>query len=197
MPSVVGICNIALSRLGDAATVASIDPPEGSAQAEHCSLFYPAARDALLEQHPWGFATRRSRLPRIADMPIGGQWRFAYALPNEFIRAIDVFAEGAERDPADYSIEGGSVLANIERACMRYVFRQDDTARYPPLFTDALAWLLASYLAGPVLKNQEGAAESKRCLQFYQASLSLAARSDAGQRKMPDDYVPAAIRARQ
>ena len=33
MSSVVDICNIALSRLGDRATVTSIDPPEGSAQA--------------------------------------------------------------------------------------------------------------------------------------------------------------------
>ena len=52
MASVVDICNQALSHLGDSATVASIDPPEGSAQAEHCARFYPAALAALLEMHP-------------------------------------------------------------------------------------------------------------------------------------------------
>ena len=61
MASDVEICNLALSHLGDTATVASIDPPEGSAQAEHCARFYPIARDALLEKHDWSWATRRSR----------------------------------------------------------------------------------------------------------------------------------------
>lgn len=51
MASEVDICNLALARLGDNATVASIDPPEGSAQAEHCARFYAIARDSLLEMH--------------------------------------------------------------------------------------------------------------------------------------------------
>ena len=38
MASDVQICNIALAHLGDTATVASINPPEGSAQAEHCDI---------------------------------------------------------------------------------------------------------------------------------------------------------------
>ena len=62
MASEVDICNLALSHLGDNATVASIDPPEGSAQAEHCSRFYPIARDTLLEMHNWNFSTRRAVL---------------------------------------------------------------------------------------------------------------------------------------
>ena len=48
MSSVVDICNIALSRLGDRATVTSIDPPEGSAQADHCRRFYPIALKTIL-----------------------------------------------------------------------------------------------------------------------------------------------------
>ena len=62
MASEVEICNLALSHLGDTATVASSDPPEGSAQAEHCARFYPIARDALLEMQNWKFATRRATL---------------------------------------------------------------------------------------------------------------------------------------
>ena len=60
MASEVDICNLALSHLGDTATIASLDPPEGSAQAEHCARFYPIARDSLLEMHAWGFATSRA-----------------------------------------------------------------------------------------------------------------------------------------
>ena len=60
MASEVDICNLALGHLGDNATVSSISPPEGSAQAEHCARFYPIARDALLEMHNWNFAMRLS-----------------------------------------------------------------------------------------------------------------------------------------
>ena len=49
MASEVDICNLALGHLGDNATVASLNPPEGSVQAQHCARFYPIARDALLE----------------------------------------------------------------------------------------------------------------------------------------------------
>ena len=62
MASEVEICNLALAHLGDEATVASIDPPEGSAQAEHCQRFYPVSRNSLLEMHDWAFATKRATL---------------------------------------------------------------------------------------------------------------------------------------
>ena len=65
MASEVDICNLALAHLGDSATVASINPPEGSAQAEMCQRFYPIARDSLLEMHNWGFATRRKALAQL------------------------------------------------------------------------------------------------------------------------------------
>ena len=80
MASEVDICNLALARLGDNATVASIDPPEGSAQAEHCARFYAIARDSLLEMHAWKFATRRVQLAKLT-VP-SWDWSFAYAEPT-------------------------------------------------------------------------------------------------------------------
>ena len=65
MASVVDICNLALGHLGDPATVSSIDPPEGSAQAQHCARFYPIARDSLLEMHSWNFSTYREALAHL------------------------------------------------------------------------------------------------------------------------------------
>ena len=88
MSSVVDLCNLALSRLGDSATVASIDPPEGSSQAEHCSRFYPIARDSLLEMHDWKFATRRAPLSELTVDSFN--WAHAYAEPNGALRIISV-----------------------------------------------------------------------------------------------------------
>lgn len=89
MASEIDICNLALANLGDAATVASINPPEGSAQAEHCARFYPIARDSLLEMHDWAFAMKRVALPLLATNPTL-QWSYAYGAPSDMINVISV-----------------------------------------------------------------------------------------------------------
>lgn len=96
MASVVDICNLALAHLGDTATVASIDPPEGSAQAEHCQRFYPIARDSLLEMHMWNFSTVRANLALLnITMP---EWAYIYAAPNDMLQAISVLPPEASDD---------------------------------------------------------------------------------------------------
>lgn len=72
MASAVDICNLALARLGDSATVASIDPPEGSAQSEHCARFYPLARRQIFEAHNWSFLIRREKLAHSIKSPTDG-----------------------------------------------------------------------------------------------------------------------------
>lgn len=205
MASEVEICNVALAHLGDTATVASLDPPEGSAQAEHCARFYPIARDSLLEMHAWNFATARVRLAEIvSEWP---QWRYAYAVPADFMRALAVLPAdsiddlnmpaivtpalttlpSAGRVPRPYVIETDStsnlvILTNEPDALLRYVREVSDTTRFSPLFTMTLTHLLASMLAGPIIKGAEGNAESKRQLQLMNAYLTQAKGSDAQQR---------------
>lgn len=96
MASEVDICNLALAHLGDTATVSSLYPPEGSAQAEHCARFYPIARDSLLEMHMWNFATTRANLAMLtATMP---EWTYVYAAPNDMLNAIAVLPPEASDD---------------------------------------------------------------------------------------------------
>ena len=212
MPSVVEICNIALAHLGDDATVASISPPEGSAQAEHCARFYPVARDTLLATHNWSFASRRVSLAQVT-MPYT-MWKYAYACPGDMMTAVAVLPPDAENDysiraypadrygwgwinqpftaagtyvPQEYSIEtdtlGNKVIyTNQEDALLRYQAIVTDTTKFDPLFTMALTWQLASLLAGPVIKGDQGSAEAKRCLQMMTVYLSQARMSDSDQR---------------
>lgn len=98
MASVLDICNISLANLGDAATVSSIDPPEGSAQAEHCARFYPIARDTLLEMHDWAFASKRAPLAPLTN-PVT-QWTYCYACPADMINPIAVLDSAATDDLA-------------------------------------------------------------------------------------------------
>lgn len=195
MASEVDICNLALARLGDNATVASIDPPEGSAQAEHCARFYPVARDSLLEMHAWKFATRRVLLAQLTTDT--WNWTFAYAEPTGVLKLLAVLPASAasDADTQEYEAETDGngtpiILTDQEGASLRYVAHVTDTTVFSPLFVDALAWLLASYLAGPVLKGDAGAAMAKACLQSFMLALSNAKVSDANQRKVRPEHKP-------
>jgi hypothetical protein len=201
MASEVDICNLALARLGDNATVASIDPPEGSAQAEHCARFYAVARDSLLEMHAWKFATRRVLLAKLT-VP-SWDWSFAYAEPTGALKLLGVLPAAASNDAETQPYEAESdatgaaiILTNQEGASLRFVARVTDTTKFSPLFVDALAWLLASYLAGPVLKGDAGAAMAKACLQSFMLAFSNARVSDANQRKVRPEHTPAWIAGR-
>lgn len=212
MASVVDICNMALSHLGDSATVSNIDPPEGSAQAEHCARFYPLALATLLEMHSWAFATRRIALAAV-DNP-SSTWAYAYALPSNTINLISILASDASDDyssssqssaqtyesnyarsvvggsytPQDFSPETNAngddiILTNQYNAVLRYTVLVTDTTKFSPLFVECLSWLLASKLAGPVLKGDSGMSASQACMKTCLYWLGQATDSDASQRR--------------
>lgn len=201
MASVIDICNLALSRLGDSATVASIDPPEGSQQAEYCAQFYPIARDSLLEMHEWKFATRRASLA-LRDLP-AWNWQYVYAVPTQCIKIISVLPEHASiyDKSQNYDAETGPdgnviIYTNLAQASLRYLVRVTDTGRFSPLFVDALGWLLASHLAGPIYKGTEGARMAQAAYSGFRAVLSQAVVSDANQQQMELKHTPDWIAAR-
>lgn len=204
MASVVDICNLALARLGDSATVISIDPPEGSVQAEHCARFYPIARDSLLERPPaWSFATLTESLTLLGTQPPTA-WNYMYAVPNEALKILAVY----DQEATDEMIEMGTavpkqfvratdpvlgtpvIYTDQENAIVRYVRRVEDSSLFSALFTDALAWLLASYLAGPIYKGLEGARLSRTMLEAFEYVFKQASQSDANQRRMPIEHSP-------
>lgn len=208
MTSEVSICNLALSHLGDDATVASIDPPEGSAQAEHCARFYPVARNALLEMHPWGFATKRVALAMLTSDT--ASWRYCYATPADALNLLAVLPADSESDYTnsfgvitnqpfcnELDASGNDVIyTNQESAVLRYTALVDDPTRFSPLFVLALSHHLASMLAGPLIKGDAGKAEAKAQLALMQGYLSQAKDSDMGQRRISMVHLPGAIAAR-
>ena len=219
MASEVDICNLALGHLGDNATVASINPPEGSAQAEHCKRFYPIARDSLLEMHNWNFAMRRIALTQVEQN--WTEWQYAYTLPSDCLNPISVLPPDAYDDyatrfvptdtpywshnyspvtaagryvPQPFSIETTSegihnLFTNVENAVLRYSAYVTDTTEFSPLFIVTLSWHLASMLAGPVIKGDMGTAEGKRCVQMMTGYLSQAEASDANQRNIKVEHI--------
>jgi hypothetical protein len=192
MASVIDICNLALAHIGDRANITSIDPPEGSAQAEHCARFYPMARDVLLNMHPWSFAVKRAVLADISATVIPpAKWQYSYTAPGDFMKILGVYDPNAmyDENKAEYEFELSAdssgtrvIYANPEDAVVRYVAYVTDAARFPPIFTEGLAWLLASYLAGPVIKGTEGMRVSGEALKMALSYVERARVEDANQR---------------
>ena len=206
MLSVVSICNLALAHLGDSANVISIDPPEGSAQAEHCARFYPQARNALLEMHAWNFATRREKLALLSRQD--STWTHRYAMPNQALSVLSIVPEGMSDDyevagrvvPAEYQVEREDgalvVLTDIPDAVMRYVSAAVDPSLYPAMFVEALSWKLAALLAGPLYKGEAGAAEAKRCEEMFAYHFAAARQQDAKQRRVTLRHIVPWLEAR-
>lgn len=75
------------------------------------------------------------------------------------------------------------VLTNVCNAVMRFTTLVTDTTKFSPLFTLALSHLLASMLAGPILKGDAGEAAAVTQTQMFTALKGQATASDANQRK--------------
>lgn len=187
--SEVEICNLALANIGETAKITSIEPPDGSAQAAICARFYPLARDTLLEMGNWSFAIKRKTLVEV-DNP-RTEWEYAYEVPGDVNAVLAVLPPGALDDwvmngqlvPQKFVIEtnvyGQKVLyTNQEDADIRYTAKIVDTTLFSNLFVMSLSWHLSSMIAGPLIKGDVGAAESKRCAQMATAYMMQAATYD-------------------
>lgn len=213
MASVIDICNLALSHLGDEAQVAAISPPDGTVQASHCARYYPIARDVLLTVGVrWHFATKRVALAAV-DNEFEDDWAYAYALPSTCLKPLSLLLPGVpERNLGTQDTDAGShpyiveadedgnkvLYATVDGAYLRYIDAVTDTTKFTPLFVVALSRLLAAYLAGPILKGETGIRVSQAQLKWFEAEYAKAAAAEAnvGKRTGYQDHRPAWLAGR-
>lgn len=81
--SPVGIANMSLLRIGARGTISSLD--EDSPNAIKVNTVFQMIFQEVLSERDWKFAKTRAQLQQNASMPVGG-YRFAYALPADFLR---------------------------------------------------------------------------------------------------------------
>jgi len=194
MASVVQICNMALSHIGSDARVTSISPPDGSVEAGHCATFYDLARTELLEPGAWAFSLKRAALSELTNT--SEAWAYAYAKPSDCMRPLRVLrptmgvtvfnqdtvtAHIDDRDSAQFDVEGDVIYTNEPDAVLVYVQDVTDTTKFTASFTTAFSFLLGGYLAGPVVKGNEGArlGDAMRQRAMSTADLSAAASANA------------------
>lgn len=185
MPSVVDIANMALSRIGNSQRINSLD--EASLQAEQCNLFYEQARDFVLRDYPWGFATAFVELAQVTVNP-DPRFLYAYAQPQDCLKIRGIVNQafsGADiwcwdhmpRIPrVEYRVIHGQnqplIATNASPATLEYTVRIEAPETFDPIFVSALAWKLASQIA-PAISRDGNAAQL--CEAAYQGEIRQAA----------------------
>lgn len=209
MSSAVQLCNMALSLIGSEARVSSISPPDGSVEAGHCAAFYDIARTELLEPGSWAFSLKRAQ-PATLDHDSTG-WTYAYAVPSDCLRVLRVLQPSLgvtvftqdnypqphsdDRASAPFDIEAGVLYTNQPDAVLLYVQDVTDTTWFTPAFTAALAYNLASFLAGPIVKGNDGARLGDAMRQRAMNAAALAATASANSSSAQNDGVQTSITA--
>lgn len=189
MASAVSICNLALAHLNVGTAIASLT--EQSAQARACNQFYAQTRDEALRDFPWPFATTIEALGLVEEEP-NSEWDFSYRYPAgclEVRRILNGASRVETRDTVvPYRIardgSGRLIFTGQAEAEVEYTAQVEDPTHYPPDFVQALALLLASYLA-PRVTAGDPAKLGPRALQLYDWRMR-SARANALNEEQPD-----------
>lgn len=202
MASVVDICNMALSRIGNGQRIDSLT--ERSAQAEKCALFYEQTRDTVLRDFNWPFATKFVQLAQVADNP-NPSGEYSYAYPTDCLMARKLVNAMFPIDylPSNYGwhglpqipsipfriIQGDStrlIATSVTPARLEYTARIEDSGQFDPLFVSALSWKLAVELCLPLAKEQNIAQSCEQQYQTVIASARAQALNEAAPGRMPE-----------
>lgn len=209
MASVVQLCNMALSHIGSEARVSSISPPDGSVEAGHCATFYDVARTEMIEPGNWRFVLSRAPLAQTTNESTA--WTYAYALPSDCLAPKRVLRPGVsvtvftrddagyspnDDDSADFAVEGDVLYSNEPDAVLVYSRDVTDSTKFTPSFTSALSYLLASYLAGPIIKGNEGTQVGDAMRERAMALAAIAATASANASSSAHDFLPSSVAAR-
>lgn len=210
MASIAQICNMALSHIGSDASVSSISPPDGSAEAGYCSTFYDQARTEMLEPGTWSFALKRATLAQTTNA--SDLWLYAYTLPSDCLRPMRILRPGAnvtvftqdeyqyqtdDNDSATFEREGTVLYTNEPDAVLVYTRDITDTTKFTPSFVTCLSYLLSGYLAGPILKGSDGQKVGDAMRERAMRLSDISATTSANGSVSDHQFTAAQLRARR
>lgn len=188
----ISIWNHALGFLG-ARTVAS--ERENTPEAIQCRLYWDSARRQVLRDFPWSFAQRRAWLGR-QQLPAGyeAEFRFAYALPRDCLKAHEIRHEGITSRPFTIAQNGADgapcLLTDASRALLLYTADVRQSAFFDDLFAHTLARRLASLVAVPLLKNNsQKVAELEKLYAESLPRAREAAAAEIGKTRADDAWI--------
>jgi hypothetical protein len=166
MAGTIEIFNMALGQIGSTETV--MDLNERSLSLQSCVRYWSNARDSVLSDFPWSFATKQQQLALTTSTPVN--WLHQYLLPNDCLRvqrivipdepvSVGMLYQLTQNPPYELAwSESGTVLKCDQNPCLlQYTMRIDDDGRFPPEFVSMVSMKLAASICVP-LKSDPGLA---------------------------------------
>ncbi len=179
MPDRHAIANQALGLIG-ASRIVSFD--QGTVESDLCRDLYEDAVREVLQDHPWNFAEDCESLAADA-VSIRPDFLFSYQLPRPFCIPRYILTSDGRRTTRRYRISGNKLCT--DEPSVRLVFTKRAAEQdFRPLFTSALAYLLAARLAGPITEVDS---KVQNFLQLYQRTLAQARNRDS-QEDSPEQF---------
>ena len=185
MSARIDIVNAALVQLGEK-PITSLEDDSNSALV--MKTIYFIARNAILEDANWTFATKDFTPALNADPPAFG-WPYAYAIPSDIMRVFAVYrgyigpyygnyGQMPEFPQSAHVIVGNNIYSQDNPIYCKGIRTMDDEGGYSPLFEDGFAQKLA-YMAAPALTQSN----SKRdfALGLYMGIIARAKTRDGMQ----------------
>ena len=146
------IVNRALVKLGSRRIINLED--DDTEESNTALDLYDMALEMILSETLWTFATKRVLLATLdkeivfaTDKESG--LNFTYQRPPDVIRIFSTNDEGAY-----YKEEGDTIVSDTTGLGIIYVFRNENTATYPPHFAQALSDLMAAEMSFPLLNSK-------------------------------------------
>lgn len=186
------IANAALGHVGNGSQIAVMT--EKSNEARACLLYYEEARDKVLGEFPWPFATRIATLALVETSPTS-DWGYSYRYPSEAL-TVRILPSGFDRVAARGSpwgipcndwpfgyptipipfrivsdATGKLIYTDQADATVEYTVRETDPTKFDASFTEALEYLLASKIA-PMVTGGDPFKLGPAAYQKYQVALS-------------------------
>jgi len=149
------IANLALARIGQERieNIASDD----SAAARWANTFYGIARDYVTELTLWRHAKRTATLAETTNTR-ENDYDYAYTRPSDclsFRYVLPAYGAFNPQDPIRFESEGEVIFTSEYQARGVYVVQETDVTKFPPSFTDAVAWYLAHLLVTPLRQSAD------------------------------------------
>ena len=124
---------------------------DGTAESSVCDAMYEDIAQSALTNSRWRFATNQMVLNRLASAPTG-RWDAAYQLPSDMIMLSGLTVNDLA---IPYDLYGSKAYCNVssnQSVIADYVFRADEST-WPPYFTTAVEYMMASVLAVSVARD--------------------------------------------
>lgn len=155
----IDICNQALLKVGQDA-VTSLDTSSATNEeyihsAKLCNQFYDQALDEVLRMHKWNCCMKRAIPARLSEAPTFG-YDYAYQLPNDCVRIINVFDNTNQYDDGMvWVVEGRKIFCDYSQIYLKYIARPQTVAVLDSLCAQAVICNLALKLCVPLQLNDD------------------------------------------